>query len=90
MHLWLSLSYIAGGVKYGLHMPQTSSSRRKYTTLNVDGSLYRELAELARARERTASAEARLAIRAHLERAGVDRPSVAGATDKLAAAGAAR
>ena len=54
-------------------MPETSSPRRrKYTTLNVDGSLYKQLAELARDRERTTSAEARLAIRAHLESATKD------------------
>jgi predicted transcriptional regulator len=69
-------------------MPQTLPLPR--TTLSVDVPLYRELAELARARERTTSAEARLAIRAHLEREGRVTDSVAGAADKLAAAGAAR
>jgi predicted transcriptional regulator len=37
------------------------------TTLAVDGDTYRRLVELARENERSASAEARVAIRKHLE-----------------------
>jgi predicted transcriptional regulator len=58
---------------------QTQANR---TTLNIDLPTYRRLAEVARQNERSASAEARLAIRRHLE--------AASAADKLVAAGAAR
>jgi hypothetical protein len=45
---------------------QTQAAR---TTLAIDSQTYRALADLARQNERSASAEARLAIRKHLEAA---------------------
>jgi hypothetical protein len=55
------------------------------TTLAIDGPTYRRLAEVALRNERSASAEARLAIRKHLENV-----SSADADNKLASAGGAR
>ncbi len=55
------------------------------TTLAIDGPTYRRLAEVALRNERSASAEARLAIRKHLEVV-----SAADAANKLDAAGASR
>jgi len=41
------------------------------TTLSIDVETYRSLVALARRNERTTSAEARVALRGHLEREGV-------------------
>jgi uncharacterized protein YgbK (DUF1537 family) len=50
------------------------------TTLAIDGETYKALANLAKQNERSASAEARLAIRTHVLAAdAADKPAVVGA-----------
>src|SRR4051794_14948326 len=60
------------------------------TTLSIDGDTYRRLAKLARLNERSASAEARIALRQHLvEHAHISTLLAADAADKPAVVGAA-
>src|SRR5436309_1895635 len=54
---------------------QTMHATAERTTLNIDGATYRQLVEVARRNERSASAEARIALRQHLERAHDGQPA---------------
>ena len=52
------------------------------TTLNIDAATHRRLSDLARQNDRSTSAEARVALRRHLERAGIDTVTAAAAANK--------
>jgi len=57
------------------------------TTLAIDGVTYSRLVNLARQNERSASAEARLAIRRHLDTNAPAAPRAADKPDRGAAVG---